>query len=46
MFGIGPMELLVVAGVTLLIFGKRLPGVMKSLGKGISEFRNEIEERK
>ena len=46
MFGIGPMELIVVAGVALLIFGKKLPGIMKSLCKGIFEFRNAIEERK
>ena len=46
MFGIGPMEIVIITVIALLIFGKRLPGVMKSLGKGISEFRNEIEERK
>ncbi len=46
MFGIGPMELFIVAGVALLLFGKRLPTVMKSLGKGVSEFRDAFEERK
>jgi sec-independent protein translocase protein TatA len=35
----GHMELLVVAGVALLLFGHRLPSVMRSLGSGIVEFK-------
>ena len=38
-WGLGPQELLVLAIFGLLIFGKRLPEVGKSLGKGIAEFR-------
>ena len=38
---------LVILIIALLIFGKRLPEVMRSLGKGISEFKkgmNDIAE--
>ena len=31
-FGLGPVELLIVAGVVLLLFGTRLPKVMRSAG--------------
>jgi TatA/E family protein of Tat protein translocase len=47
MFGIGPQELLIVAVIALLLFGKRLPEVARSLGKGIVEFKkgiNGVEE--
>lgn len=39
---IGPMELLLFMAIGLLIFGKRLPEVGKSLGKGISEFKKGL----
>jgi sec-independent protein translocase protein TatA len=43
-FGIpGPFELLIIAFVSLLIFGNRLPGVMRSLGKSVTEFKKGIE---
>jgi sec-independent protein translocase protein TatA len=35
----GPMELLILAFLALLLFGKRLPEVMRSMGKGITEFK-------
>jgi len=35
----GPFELLILAVIVLLLFGKRLPSVMGSLGKGIVEFK-------
>jgi sec-independent protein translocase protein TatA len=41
-FGVGPLELLIVAGVLLLVFGNRLPGVMRSLGRGIVEFKHGL----
>ena len=34
-----PVQLLVVALIALLVFGNRLPEVMRSLGKGMSEFK-------
>jgi sec-independent protein translocase protein TatA len=42
MFGIGPPELLLIAGIALLLFGSRVPDVMRNLGKGISEFKRGL----
>lgn len=42
MFGLGSTELLVVAGVALLLFGHRLPSVMRSLGRGVVEFKRGV----
>ena len=39
MFGIGPTELLVIGVVGLLLFGNRLPQVMRGMGQGFYEFR-------
>ena len=38
----GGYEVLVVGFVALLIFGNRLPGVMKSLGKSVTEFKKGV----
>jgi len=38
----GMGEMLILAAVGLLIFGKRLPEVGKSLGKGILEFKKGL----
>src|SRR5262245_16082845 len=39
---LGPMELAVVLMVAVLLFGKRLPEVGRSLGKGIIEFKKGL----
>ncbi len=40
MFGIGMTELLVILALALLVLGpKRLPGMARSLGRGLAEFR-------
>ncbi|MFN0133971.1 MAG: twin-arginine translocase TatA/TatE family subunit [Phycisphaerales bacterium] len=39
---IGNMEALIILAVALLIFGRRLPEVGRSLGKGIVEFRKGL----
>ncbi len=45
MFGIGPMELIVIVVVALLIFGpQRLPEFARTLGKGLAEFRRASNE--
>ena len=38
----GGYEVLVVGFVALLIFGNRLPSVMKSLGKSVTEFKKGV----
>ena len=43
MFGIGQYELLIVAGIALLLFGHRLPSVMRSLGRGVTEFKKGVQ---
>jgi sec-independent protein translocase protein TatA len=39
---LGPPELLVIMVVAVLVFGKRLPEVGRSLGKGIVEFKKGL----
>lgn len=40
MFGIGPLELVVVLVVALLVFGpKRVPELARTVGRGLAEFR-------
>lgn len=43
MFGLGPTELLILGGIVLLLFGNRLPRVMRSLGEGIVEFKRGVQ---
>jgi sec-independent protein translocase protein TatA len=44
MMGLGPMEMLIVLAVVLLLFGSRLPSVMHSMGKGITQFKRGLNE--
>ena len=39
----GPMEMLIILGIGVLLFGKRLPEVGRSLGKGIMEFKKGVQ---
>jgi len=39
----GPFEMLIIAVVVLLLFGNRLPSTMRSLGKGVVEFKKGIQ---
>jgi len=39
----GGWEWIIILIVALLIFGKRLPEVMKSLGRGIVEFKKGVK---
>ena len=45
MFGIGTQELLVIALIVLLLFGgKKIPELMKGLGKGVKSFKDGMKE--
>ena len=48
MFGLSTTELIVIALIILLLFGgKKIPELMKGLGKGVKSFKegmNEIEK--
>ena len=39
----GPMEMFIIAMIVLLLFGNRLPSVMRSMGKGIVEFKKGVK---
>jgi sec-independent protein translocase protein TatA len=44
MFGIGYMELLIIGLIVVLLFGHRLPGLMRDLGRGITEFKHGLHD--
>ena len=41
MFGLGPVELLVIGAIAVMLYGKRLPEVGRSVGQGIGELRRQ-----
>lgn len=43
MFGLGMQEMVILLVIGVLLFGKRLPEVGRSLGKGIMEFKNGLK---
>ncbi len=46
MFGLGLPELLIVAGVFVLLFGAaRLPNLMRNMGRSINEFKAGMSEK-
>ena len=45
LFGIGMQEILVIAFIVLLLFGgKKIPELMKGLGKGVKSFKEGMNE--
>ena len=45
LFGLGMQEIIVIALIVLLLFGgKKIPELMKGLGKGVKSFKEGIKE--
>ena len=45
MFGMGPTELMIVFGIFVLLFGgAKLPGLARSMGQSIKEFKDGMRE--
>ena len=40
----GGIEMLIIAAIILLLFGHRLPGIMRSLGGGIVQFKKGLND--
>jgi sec-independent protein translocase protein TatA len=44
MFGMGPMELMIIGAIAVLLFGSKLPEVARSLGSSYKEFKKGLNE--
>ena len=44
MFGLSGWELIIILIVALLLFGKRLPDIMRGMGSSVREFKKGMEE--
>lgn len=40
---LGPMEIIIVLALVLLLFGNRLPALMRSLGLSVVEFKKGVK---
>jgi len=43
-FGTHPWEILLIGAVVLLLFGHKLPSLMRSMGRSVVEFKKGIKE--
>lgn len=41
---LGTTELIILLVIALLIFGSRLPDVMRSMGRGVTEFKRGLKD--
>jgi sec-independent protein translocase protein TatA len=41
MFGLGPLEILVIGAIAVMLYGKRLPEVGRSVGQSLAELRRQ-----
>ncbi len=44
MFGLSPVEMMIVGAVAVLLFGNKLPSVARSLGKSMTEFKKGMTD--
>jgi sec-independent protein translocase protein TatA len=45
LFSPGPMEIILVLAIVILLFGgKKIPELMKGMGKGIKEFKKGVSD--
>lgn len=45
MFGLGMQEVIIIALIVLLLFGgKKIPELMKGLGKGVKSFKDGMKD--
>ena len=45
LFGLGMQEVLIIAFIVLLLFGgKKIPELMKGLGKGVKSFKDGMKD--
>lgn len=46
MFGLSPVEVMVIGVVAVLLFGSNLPSVARSMGKSMSQFKKGMQDLK